>query len=294
MSRGDADPGGGTLEGGSYDVIRRRLLSQAAALGEKAEALNARRKKLFGGQELTLLETSRVRTEHNCVPRDVVSVSGQLLFGFQVFIGLKSETTVADVFSLYRFAKLDGAQAAGEGGAYDLSPVPADATPAFLTNPDFVKEFTDVFRYFKNARLLQLRRTDTRLLAVVQIGDSVRDAKVFRFAIDARGAVSYMDARGEEDYRPPRSHAFTWTPTTRENQVSGRHPHMNIGNEVFVETVGGDLTVKVENNTEDGLGVYREPVTDPNQTLDDAEIAYAKVGGLILLKIKPFREETTR
>jgi SpoVK/Ycf46/Vps4 family AAA+-type ATPase len=103
-----------------------------------------------------------------------------------------------------------------------------------------------------------------------------------------------MDARGEEDAVPPRPHAFAWTPTTRENQVAGAHPHVNILNEVFVETVGGDLTVKIENNTQDGLGVYREPVDDPNQTLDDAEIAYAKVGSLILLKIKPFREERTR
>src|ERR1700709_379687 len=93
---------------------------------------------------------------------------------------------------------------------------------------------------------------------------------------------------------PRRAHAFSWTPTTREDQVSAPHPHMNILNEVFVETVGGDLTVKIENNTQDGQGVYREPVDDPNQTLDDAEIAYAKVGSLVLLKIKPFREERVR
>ena len=47
---------------------------------------------------------------------------------------------------------------------------------------------------------------------------------------------------------------------------------------VFVETVGGDLTVKVENNTETGLGIYSEPVEDANQSLDDAEIAYARLG----------------
>ena len=58
-----------------------------------------------------------------------------------------------------------------------------------------------------------------------------------------------------------------------------------------METVGGDLTVKVEDNTDDGLGIYREPVEDADQTLDDAEIFYAIVGNLILLKIKPFRYE---
>ncbi|HYQ03357.1 MAG TPA: DNA repair ATPase [Polyangiaceae bacterium] len=274
------------LEGGSYEVIRRRLLDRAAELGKRCEALNAARSKLFGGRELALLATDRVRTENNCVPRDVVSVAGHLLFGFQVFIGLKSETKPSDALSTYRFQRT--------GDAFDLSSASFDGPLSFLANPDFAREFSDVFRYYKDARLLQLRRTDTRLLIVTQIGATERDVKVFRFAIDAQSRVSYMDARGEEDAVPPRPHAFAWTPTTREDQVSGKHPHVNILNEVFVETVGGDLTVKIENNTQDGLGIYREPVDDPNQTLDDAEIAYAKLGSLILLKIRPFREEKTR
>jgi hypothetical protein len=275
-----------TLEGGSYDVIRRRLLERAAELGKRCEALNAARQKLFGGRELALLATDRVRTENNCVPRDVVSVAGHLLFGFQVFIGLKSETKPSDALSTYHFQRTES--------GFDLSSAAFDGPLAFLADPDFTREFSDTFRYYKDARLLQLRRTDTRLLVALQIGASVRDVKVFRFAIDAQSRVTYMDARGEEDAAPPRSHPFAWTPTTRDDQVSGPHPHMNILNEVFVETVGGDLTVKIENNTQDGYGVYREPVDDPNQTLDDAEIAYAKVGSLILLKIKPFREEQVR
>ena len=71
-----------SLEGGSYEVIRRRLLEHATELAAKAEALNGKRKQLFGGGELTLVATERVRTENNCTPRDVVSVDGQLLFGF--------------------------------------------------------------------------------------------------------------------------------------------------------------------------------------------------------------------
>ena len=42
---------------------------------------------------------------------------------------------------------------------------------------------------------------------------------------------------------------------------------------MFVETVGGDLTVKVENNTETGEGIYREPVDEPLQSLADADVA---------------------
>jgi hypothetical protein len=286
MAEREPVAGESKLEGGSYDVIRRRLLEAAAELGRRCEALNAARSKLFGGRELALLATDRVRTESNCVPRDVVSVAGHLLFGFQVFIGLKSETKPSDALAAYHFQR--------SGDTLDLSSAAFEGPLAFLADPNFTREFSDAFRYYKDARILQLCRSDTRLLIVVQIGASVRDVKVFRFAIDAQGRVAFMDARGEEDAAPPRTHAFAWTVTTREDQVSGPHPHLNILNEVFVETVGGDLTIKIENNTQDGYGVYREPVDDPNQTLDDAEIAYAKVGSLILLKVKPFREEHTR
>src|SRR5690606_15734069 len=74
----------------------------------------------------------------------------------------------------------------------------------------------------------------------------------------------------------------------------GRHPHVSIEDRLFVETVGGDLTIKVENNTDSGLGIYREDVDNKDQTLDDAEYFYAIVGNLILLKIKPYQEDTWR
>src|SRR4051794_15578689 len=107
MADGTEGSGGASLDGGSYDVIRGRLLEQAADLGARATRLNDKRKVLFGGRELALLSTERIRTENNCVPRDVVSVSGHLLFGFQVFIGLKTETRVADIFSFNKLQKTE-------------------------------------------------------------------------------------------------------------------------------------------------------------------------------------------
>lgn len=276
------------LEGGSYDVIRKRLLEQAAELASKAEGLNAERKKVFGGAELALVANERVRTEHNCIARDVVSVAGHLLVGFQVFLGLKAETGVSDVFALYAIGKRDGED------AWDLEAAPLDGAGAFLTDAAFDKELRDAFKYGRDTRLLRLRRTDTRLVAVVQTGASVTDAKAFRWAIDAAGRVSYVDARGDDDARPPKQHDFGWTQTTRDDQVAGPHPHVNILDTVFVETVGGDLTIKVEDNTKDGRGIYREAVDDPNQTLDDGDIAYAKVGQLLLIRVRPFREERYR
>ncbi len=39
-------------------------------------------------------------------------------------------------------------------------------------------------------------------------------------------------------------------------QQSGTHPHISIADRFFVETVGGDLTVKIEDNTASGEGIY--------------------------------------
>lgn len=280
-------PGGeATLEGGSYEVIRARLLSQADALATRANDLNGRRKALFGGTELTVIGNERVRTENNCVPRDIVSVGKYLLFGYNVFIGLKKETVVSDVFSLHRFEKT------AEG--FDLSAVPPTEAGGFLADPRFVKDFGELYKYYKDAKLLQLRRRDSRLLAVFQTGQSARDLKVFRFNVDVEGRATYVDNQGERDHVFPPSHDFEWTVATREQYVLGQHPHVNVLDQVFVETVKGDLTVKVENNTATGLGIYSEPVDDPDQSLDDAEFAWTQVGGLILLRILPFREKAHR
>ncbi|MEE2048396.1 DNA repair ATPase, partial [Nocardiopsis tropica] len=59
-------------------------------------------------------------------------------------------------------------------------------------------------------------------------------------------------------------------------------------------TVGGDLTIKVENNTEVGEGVYSEPVDEPLQSLADASVSYARVGALILLRVLPYNETAWR
>ena len=54
--------------------------------------------------------------------------------------------------------------------------------------------------------------------------------------------VEIFDTRGEEDYALPKQHDFAWTACTRDDQIPGECPHFSIMNEVFVETVGGDLT----------------------------------------------------
>ncbi|MEU5860229.1 DNA repair ATPase [Nonomuraea sp. NPDC047529] len=268
------------LEAGTYEVLRNRLQAQAKALAVAAEEVNGQRLRVFGGAELRLLGTERIRTENNCVPRDIVSLGEVMLFGYNVFIGLKPETTVADVFAVHRFTR-DGDTFTFETGKLET-----------LEEPAFRKDFAELYRYYKETSLQQLRRVEGKLLAVFRTGPA--DTRVLRWAVSNGGVPRYLDNRGERDHVFPPSHDFEWTPTTRDDHVLGRHPHISIEGEVFVETIGGDLTIKVENNTETGAGVYSEPVTERLQSLADADVEYARIGPLVLMRIRPYKEPDWR
>ncbi len=284
-----------SLDAGTYEVLRARLREQTGELARRTERLNARRLEVFGGTELTLLGTERVRTEHNCVPRDIVSVGrpaadgadgAVILFGYNVFIGMKRETHVPDVFSLHRYERV------GDGFAF--ADADGGAVPGLLDDERFQQDFGQLYRYYRDARLLQLRRVEERLLAVFQTGPRTEDVRVLRWSVSPTGEIAYLDARGERDHVFPPAHDFTWVEATREDHVAGRHPHISILDELFVETVGGDLTIKVENNTEVGEGVYSEPVDEPLQSLADASVHHARVGPLILLRVLPYNETEWR
>ena len=296
---------GQTVDRGAFELLSARLRRQAEALGQAAEALNERRVERFGGSELAVIGSVRIRTEHNCVPRDIARVGDRLLFGYNVFIGLKKQTEVGDVFSCHRFVE-EGPDAKGDtpgdggpdGAGSDEPAAPPrfafrDVDADFLDDGRFQADFRELYEYYKSTRLLQLRNLGGRLLAVFQTGATAYDHKVLRWQIEPGGA-RYLDNRGERDHVFDPPHDFEWTTTSREDHVAGKHPHVDVLGKVFVETVGGDLTIKVENNTEDGLGIYREPVDDPDQSLDDAEIHYAELGTLILLRVLPFREDRWR
>ena len=271
--------------GGAYDIIRKRLLEQGKQLKTATGTLNNVRLEEFGGSEMNAVARVRIRTEHNCVARDISQVGHYLVFGYNVFIGLKKETRVEDVFSLFTVQQ--------SGDDFELTS--ASLAGTFLAEPGFVNDFDELYRYYKHARLLQIVVRGGKFLAEFQIGERLEDTRVFRWSVSADGSeVKYLDNRGERDIQLPPAYDFEWRETTREDTVNGRHPHVNILDTLFVETLGGDLTIKVENNTEDGLGIYREPVEDDTQSLDDAQIQYAKVGDLILLKIRPYQEEQWR
>ncbi len=286
QANADAPQGDDALDSSNYEVIRRRLTEQARQLAQRADSLNARRQAFFGSTAMQVIGNDTLRTEHNCIPQDIINLGDRLLFGYNVQIKLKSRTAVPDVFSLHKFEK--------DGDTIALRHVAQDVADNFLSDPKFNKDFDDLYAYFKDAFLRQLRRVEGRLLAIFQTGTSLDDIRVLRWQVDATHQVSYLDNSGVRDNKRQPTHDFEWIPTKREDHVTGRHPHISILDEVFVEAVGGDLTIKVEDSTEDGEGIYSEPVEDRNQSLGDADIAYAKLGKLILLRIKPYREQKLR
>ena len=128
-------------DSGSYELLKKRLGSHGDALLGKAQALNAARVAEFGRNEQSLILRTRARTENNCVARDIVRIGDRLLFGYNVFIGLRKETAVADVFSLYRLAE------SGAGDELEALPLAG----SFLEDQRFVSDFRELHAYYKQA-----------------------------------------------------------------------------------------------------------------------------------------------
>ncbi|MGO4555886.1 DNA repair ATPase, partial [Stenotrophomonas sp. 2YAF22] len=61
-------------QGGAYEVLRRRLGEQGQRLQAVAEQLNRQRLAEFGDSRLEVVGRFRIRSENNCVGRDIVQV----------------------------------------------------------------------------------------------------------------------------------------------------------------------------------------------------------------------------
>ena len=265
------------LEGGTYEIIRNRLVSQGKEMRSRLAQLNEARRDVFGAIETELIETARITTEHNCVPRDMIVVGRKLLFGYNVHFGLKTETHLKDVFSVYDFTD----------GAFHQQPL------TLIEDERFARDFAEVYRYYKQAVFAKFMSRGPHLYMVFRVGKSPGDIKSFKWAM-AGDELHYLDNRSDHEVQYPPQHQFDWVRTTRDMHHFGMYPHISIEERVFVETVGGDLTVKIENNTASGEGIYAEPVDNPDQTLDDADVQYAIIGNIILLKIRPYQEKAYR
>lgn len=272
------------LEGGAYEIIRSRLAGHGAELRERLGKLNAERQRVFGAVESSLLATERVTTEHRCVARDMADIGGnRFLFAYNVQFGLKATTAPSDVFAAYHYAP----------GSHAFTDIGLD----LLDQGGFADDFASLYKYYRETTFVKFLRIGPHLYMAFRVGKAVEDIKCFKWRIvgnGENGGLEYLGNRFDHEYEFPPQQEFEWVRAHRGMFREGLHPHVSIEDRLFVETVGGDLTVKVEDNTESGEGIYREDVAHADQTLDDAEVFYAVVGNLILLKILPYQEEDYR
>ncbi len=261
------------LDGGTYEIIQGRLQKQKSELLSRLSQLNDARKSVFGNVETKLIANNRINTENNCIARDIVTIGDKCLFGYNVHFGLRTGITLADVFSIYTY----------DSDHFTIQPLD------ILEDAIFINDFTNLYKYYRNTIFSKFAIVGNYLHMVFQLSDSITDIKTFKWLINDN-KLEYVDNRSEHEFKFPNQHEFNWVEPTRDHHVYGEHPHISILDKVFVETIGGDLTIKIEDNTEDGKGIYSEPVEHPDQTLDDGQYKYADLGNLITLEIKPFQE----
>ncbi len=156
-------------EGGAYEVLKARLSQQGQHLRDLTQAFNQQRQSIFGSQELQLVGKANVQTNARSIPIDMAQVNQQLLFGYQVTVGLKSAPSLEDVFGLYQLRESDG--------TYRIDPI--DLESSFLQDSRFHHEFTELFTYYQDACLSQISRHENILYLAFQIG---KRQKIVKFS----------------------------------------------------------------------------------------------------------------
>lgn len=263
------------LETGTYEIIKGRLNKSGQDLRERLKKLNAERKKVFGSIEMKLNSNQRIDTNLECIARDIFAINNICIFGYNIRTGLK-EIELHDVFSIYEFKDDHTFKAAG----LDI---------LTIGNEKFTSDFKSLYRYSKEVFFLKFAKdkNDPFFYMIFQDGNGI---KTFKWEI-VGDKLKYDSTPGDKNYKYPSQFEFEWQSVRHEMHRQGEHPHVSILDKVFVETIGGDLTIKIEDNTDTGKGIYSEEVKHANQKLSDATIYYADLGNLIVLKIKPYQEE---
>jgi len=270
------------LEGGAYDLIKQRLNDHGGRLRAEKNSLDAQRLEIFGSRKLELKDSGSIHTKLHCEPRDMVPLgSNQFLFGFNVQLSLKRGQP-GDVFAIYNFDETEGTF--------------SEADLSAIQDPGFENAFGRLFQINQDATLHRLSIVGPHLYMVFRTGIKIDDITVFKWLCQ-EGKLSFIDDRSSSEYLEkafPNQYNFEWRTPPRHAIRHGDNPHVSIEDRVFVECVGGDLTIKIEDNTSTGEGIYAEEVENQHQKVDEAKIQYAIQGSLILLKIQPHREDTVR
>jgi hypothetical protein len=262
------------LDSGTYEIIKKRLQTQKEDLVTRLNSLNEARKEVFNSTSFILKSNQRISTENTCVARGIVALNDICIFGYNVHFGLRTEIKLDDVFSIYQF---DGSQFIPQ--SLDL-----------INDPNFLTDYQNLYKYYRDSIFSRFRLTENYLYMIFQISKSTDDLKAFKWLMKD-GKLIYQDDRSIHEVKLPEQYEFTWTKTSLEDRRLGKFSHISILDKVFIEALHGDITFKIEDNTDTGKGIYSEKVTNLDQQLDDAEYYYADLGNMIAIRIKPYQED---
>ncbi len=166
------------LAAGTYEVLRSRIREAANDLRSRFDKLNHARGEVFGNIETKLVATTHITTGNNCIPRDLTAVNDTLLLGFNVQFGLRTEISPSDVFAHFRV---------GKEHAHELD-------LQTFENAQFLREFEELYRYYKATTFSRFYQAGPLLYMVFQIGKTPDDIKAFKWSIEGDN-VRYVDNR---------------------------------------------------------------------------------------------------
>ena len=263
-----------SLDSGTYEIIKKRLKTQKEDLVSRLGNLNEARKEVFNSTNFLLKANQRITTENTCVARGIVALDSICIFGYNVHFGLRTEIKLDDVFSIYEF---DGDH---------FNPMGLD----LIQDENFITDYQNLYKYYRDSIFSKFKLTENYLYMIFQISKNTDDLKAFKWLMKD-GKLIYQDDRSIHDIKDPEQFEFTWNKTTLEDRRLGKYPHVSIQDKVFIEAIHGDITFKIEDNTDSGKGIYSEKVTNLDQQLDDAEYYFADLGNLLAVRIKPYQED---
>jgi SpoVK/Ycf46/Vps4 family AAA+-type ATPase len=262
------------LDLGTYELIQSRLQAQTIDLVQRLNQLNDARKAVFASEQFSLIANHRISTENNGIARGILAIGDVCLFAYNVHFGLREHIELKDVFGVYKLADK----------GFEPQPL------TILEDEQFIADFTNLYKYYRDAIFAKFRRTEHYVYMVFQTSKNHEDRKAFKWLLKDN-KLTYIDDRSMHEVVEPRQFSFEWQQTTLEDRRLGLHPHVSILDKLFIEAIGGDITFKIEDNTDTGKGIYSEPVINKDQQLDDASYSYADFGNIIVVKIKPYQEE---
>lgn len=261
------------LDSGTYEIIRNRLQEQRQELVQRLAKLNTTRKEIFNSSGFQLIANQRITTENNGVARGITAFGKLTIFAYNVHFGLREDIRLSDVFNIYSFT----------GDHFDPQPL------TLIDDASFITDFTNLYKYYRDSIFARFTKTENYFYMVFQTSKNPDDRKAFKWLIK-NDQLHYVDDRSIHEVRNAPQYDFKWIKTDLSNRRLGLHPHISILDKVFIEALHGDITFKIEDNTDTGKGIFSEAVQNKDQQLDDAEYHYADLGNLIAIKIKPYQE----